>query len=185
MPQFRVILHGTNFRLRFDDGDEADGFWTTRWVDAPDAREAELRAVQMIRDDPRFEGIVLNEPDDPPRILVDDLVPMEPGEERADPGSGYTFYGVAASAPDAYGPLRPGRCLVAALLSAGAYLVWNHWILWLAGPWFLGVVFRLWDLRVVGLARIDRSWLMNARTWVFDFALRGYFRAAPHQPVVH
>ena len=52
-------------------------------------------------------------------------------------------------------------------------------------PWLLGVLLRLYDLRVIGLARVDRTWFMSARTWVLDFALRGYFRSSQKEPLVH
>ena len=84
-----------------------------------------------------------------------------------------------------YGTIRVGRCLAALVLTVGAYFVWSSWWLLLVLPWFLGSAYRVYDLRVVGLGRVDKSVMMGRWTWAFDFALRGYLRSGEKEPIVH
>ncbi len=99
MPQFRVLIHGRNFKLKLSEDETARGFWTTRFVEANDAEEAELLAVQMIRDDPFFVGKVMNDKADSPIIDVPENSLVEKDEEIRGPGSGYAFYSVTGDDP--------------------------------------------------------------------------------------
>ena len=92
MPRFRVLLHGRNFQLKLGEGQTASGFYTTRFVEAGDAHKAELLAVQMIRDDPHLNGMVMNDATDSPLIDVTEMLQVEDEAEQCGPGRGYTFY---------------------------------------------------------------------------------------------
>ena len=67
------------------------GFMTTRLVESRDEAQAELDAVQLIREDPKLAG-VLNDRADPPMIYCEGIEQIE----RFDPASvvqlGFTFY---------------------------------------------------------------------------------------------
>ena len=90
MPCWRVVLEGRNFWLELDGEPKRLGFVTTRFVDAPDSGSAELSAVQMIREDPKF-GHLLNERSDSPTICVEEVTEVSSGETNR-PNAGYTFY---------------------------------------------------------------------------------------------
>jgi hypothetical protein len=47
------------------------GFYTTRFVEAPDPAQAEYAAVDVLRKERKLES--LNERDDPPRVFVDEV----------------------------------------------------------------------------------------------------------------
>lgn len=95
MPRFRVMLNGQNFLLAREQGAVRMGFFTSRFVEAATPDEAQVLAVQTIRDDPKFAGIVLNDEADPPTILAKEIQEVETDatEVGADyPNQGYTFY---------------------------------------------------------------------------------------------
>lgn len=52
--------------------------------------------------------------------------------------------------------------------------LWRGSLPFLGLLWGFGVVFRLRDVGLRGMARTDRSWVMSRATWVWDFSLRGY-----------
>src|SRR3989344_575971 len=90
MPLWQVRLNGKNFWLRMNGSPGRFGFYTTRYVEATDAREAELVAVQLIRDDPELRGVI-NERADPPMIHAEEIIPV-PVPDAKVPNAGYTFY---------------------------------------------------------------------------------------------
>src|SRR3989338_3851653 len=88
MPLWQVRLNGKNFWLRMNGSPGRFGFYTTRYVEATDAREAELVAVQLIRDDPELRGVI-NERADPPMIHAEEIIPV-PVPDAKVPNAGYT-----------------------------------------------------------------------------------------------
>ena len=50
MPMFRLLIEGQNFPgFLFDKADVLYGFYTTRWVEADEVREAELAALRSVK----------------------------------------------------------------------------------------------------------------------------------------
>ncbi len=90
MSHWRVKLNGKNFWLRLDADPKRLGFYTTRYVEANNAQEAELAAVQLIRDDPELQG-VLNERSDPPMIYAEEIIEVTVLDSKYV-NAGYTFY---------------------------------------------------------------------------------------------
>jgi hypothetical protein len=91
MPHYRVKLAGENFRLNFEGKVMKLGFFTTRLVEASDKPQAELNAVQLIREDHKLEG-VLNERADPPMIYCEGIEEIEPFDPASVVQLGFTFY---------------------------------------------------------------------------------------------
>ena len=54
MPFYRCVIRGEHFPGECVGKSGPYGFYTTRWLEAGDEAEAELRAVAMLRDDPSF-----------------------------------------------------------------------------------------------------------------------------------
>ncbi|WP_180141884.1 hypothetical protein [Desulfoluna butyratoxydans] len=94
MKRYRISLNGTNFLFNFEETTpEKYGFFTTRWVKATNANEAETRAIGLIKKCPDLTQRTLNQRDDPPMIYVEEIVPVGMFEYlRRSPGRGYTFY---------------------------------------------------------------------------------------------
>ena len=90
MPHFRVQLKGLNFWLQNDGPTRRVGFYTTRFVDADDEDQAELKAVHLLGDDPRLHG-ALNEPGDPPEIIIEEIDEVSP-DQVAPMLQGYSFF---------------------------------------------------------------------------------------------
>jgi hypothetical protein len=69
MPRFRILIHGQNFLLDVEGKQERLGFYTPRFVDAPDAEMAERVAMEDFRTSAQGRELIaaaLNPPDDPP-----------------------------------------------------------------------------------------------------------------------
>ena len=86
MPNFRVLVRGTNFLLKRDGEAKKMGFVSTRYVSAPDVNEAELTVVDLIHRD--FSDDVLNARTDPPMLNLEELEYVE----ALKPSTGLDFY---------------------------------------------------------------------------------------------
>ena len=58
MSYFQVLLEGQNFFVDFEGKEELLGFVTTRWVKAKNPDEAELKAVELIKQDKHLLNIL-------------------------------------------------------------------------------------------------------------------------------
>jgi hypothetical protein len=88
MPKNKVEINGANFLIEMEGRPAKHGFFTTRFVDVPDAAAAEKAAVQMIRETQRLRDLVRNTPDDPPVMFVIGITEIESfaGIENLDLG---------------------------------------------------------------------------------------------------
>ena len=93
-----------------------------------------------------------------------------------------------------YGKPRLGRIAIALSASVMAlvplstevdHLLTLFLVAFLPTSWLLGVAFRIYDLKFIGLRRVNRFWWMSSRIWPLDFALRGYFRFRGDEPLLH
>lgn len=91
MTWYRVLLHGTNFKMKLSDNQKICGFYTTRYVQAETAEEAEILAVDLVRKDKYLTKRVKNKPDDSPMIYLDEIESVDfcPSVEEF---TGYSFY---------------------------------------------------------------------------------------------
>jgi hypothetical protein len=92
MKLFKCFIEGKNFPLRLDGENPLLGFYTTRFVHAETAEQAELLALELLRSDPNLDL-------DPSKRRKDTMVYFESIEEIdsipdgiSEPGTGYTFY---------------------------------------------------------------------------------------------
>lgn len=92
MNKYKVLLNGRNFWMNIDSQPKLMGFYTTRYLEGDTPELAEDCAVQLIREDPKLRGSVINDKDDPPMIHVEEVVLLRTFEGTEPPGSGYTFY---------------------------------------------------------------------------------------------
>ena len=91
MDWYRVRLNGQNFLLSLDEGSKKYGFYVTRDVEAQSLEDAELKAVELIKNDRKLLDRVENQINDSPMIFVDDIRIFEPSEEKIN-SSGFTYY---------------------------------------------------------------------------------------------
>ena len=78
--------------MNLDQGPHKYGFYTTRFVEAEDSKEAENIAVEIIKNDNKLKPSVLNEKSNPPKIYVEEIVELDSFDDIKTPGGGYTFY---------------------------------------------------------------------------------------------
>ena len=92
MKKFRVLINGTNLILGQEnkEKDIREGFYTTRWVEAIDSKEAEIMVNDLIWDE--LKSRVFNGPSDPPKMNVEEIDELEEFGNHLVPGEGFTFY---------------------------------------------------------------------------------------------
>ena len=91
MPHYRVKLAGENFRLTLDGKVTKLSFLTSRLVESHNEAQAELDAVQLIRESESLAG-VLNERSDPPMIYCEGIEEIEPFDAASVVQQGLIFY---------------------------------------------------------------------------------------------
>ncbi|MCA1592796.1 MAG: hypothetical protein LC754_09135 [Acidobacteria bacterium] len=92
MSKYRVLINGENFLLNFDRQLQKLGFYVTRVVDARNPEEAELAAVNLVREDSRLKDNVLNERDDPPMLYADEIEEIEESEGEENVDTGFSWF---------------------------------------------------------------------------------------------
>jgi len=92
MKKYEVLIEGRNFVIEIDGKEQRAGFYTTRWVEAKDPKEAELKAVAIIKRDPKLKGMAKNSLKNPPMLYLDEIHEVKTFKGIKLPGAGYTFY---------------------------------------------------------------------------------------------
>ena len=77
MGYYRVEINAKNFLVEMEGEVAKHGFITVRFVEADDPDAAELKAVQMLRDDRELRPLVKNEPGDPPEMEVMEMAELD------------------------------------------------------------------------------------------------------------
>lgn len=76
MALYRVIIHGRNFRLKLEGKWDKFGFYTTRFVEAPDDVMAEQIALEDFRQSQKYQELLagsLNSTQDPPMLNGEEI----------------------------------------------------------------------------------------------------------------
>ncbi len=92
MPKYKVEINGANFLIDMEGHPAKHGFFTARFVEAPDAAAAENAAVQMIRDTQRCRDLVRNAPGDHPVMDVTSVIEVESFDGIEDHDPGFAWY---------------------------------------------------------------------------------------------
>jgi len=99
MPIYRCLILGENFPVLDDRGRSLIGFYTTRYTEAVDEREAESQALAELRQDDWLQS--LKEPvvpEDPEaRVVFEEIVEVE---GTGSGGSGFTFFPMNENSAD-------------------------------------------------------------------------------------
>ena len=86
--KYRVLINGQNFLLNIDGEIQKTGFYTTRFVEAQDAKQAETVAIELIKSDSKLADIVLNKRGDTPMLHIEEVEEVK----RLRSQVGYAFY---------------------------------------------------------------------------------------------
>ena len=69
---FKVLIKGNNYLIRVDGKPPRKfGFYTTAFVEAPNAEQAEAIAIELLRHDPKLSKACENDTSDPPIIRAE------------------------------------------------------------------------------------------------------------------
>lgn len=90
MPLYRCSIRGEDFPGLLLGESEPVGFYATRFVEAPTADEAELRALRSLRGEDIFNLPAEARTGDA-RIFFEEVVELDAGAERG-PDSGFAFF---------------------------------------------------------------------------------------------
>jgi hypothetical protein len=87
-----VLINGENFLLNYDGQLQKLGFYVSRVVDAQNPDDAELAAVDLVREDSRLKGNILNERDDPPMLYAEEIEEIEESHAEKNVNTGFSWY---------------------------------------------------------------------------------------------
>jgi hypothetical protein len=91
MKKYSVMLEGRYFLLEIDGAVMKYGFYTTRYVEAEDPQEAEMKAVQLVRTDQSLKLAVKNEGASP-MIYLSSIEELRSFDGVHPPGGGHSFF---------------------------------------------------------------------------------------------
>ena len=92
MNKYQVYINGENFLMMNEGSKKTMGFYTTRWVEALSPKEAEIKAIELIKNDQDLKAATCNEKHDQPMLYVEEITEIESFEGINPPGAGYSFY---------------------------------------------------------------------------------------------
>lgn len=90
MPLFRCLIRGDNFPGKLIGGKNPIGFYTTRYIEADSPEQAELLAVEVLRNDPDLEVPSEYQAQDA-RVFLEEIDEVSSEAERV-PNKGFTFF---------------------------------------------------------------------------------------------
>ena len=73
MKWFRVLVGGEHVKMDVANERRYMGFFVTRFVNAATPDLARATVIAAVRADPRLDGLILNDYDDPPLFFVDEI----------------------------------------------------------------------------------------------------------------
>ena len=84
------MVEGANFLITFDDEPTKVGFFTTRYVEAQDPREAEAKAMDMLKAE--LSDLVENDMTDSPVMFLEDITELDSFFDSPTPGTGFSWF---------------------------------------------------------------------------------------------
>jgi len=74
MKKFKVFVNGKNCLISVENGSPIKhGFYTTVFVEAANAEQAESAAVNLLKNDSQLRDALENENTDPPRVFIESI----------------------------------------------------------------------------------------------------------------
>lgn len=83
-------MEGANFLITFDDEPAKLGFFATRYVEARDAREAETKAMEMLRVE--LADFVQNDLADSPVMFLEDIAEVDSLIDCPTSNTGFSWF---------------------------------------------------------------------------------------------
>jgi hypothetical protein len=91
---YDVLLNGRNFLIETEGEISKYGFFVLVYVEANDRKEAELKAVQVLKGEENLRTVVKNEKSDTPLIFVEEIIEyqMKPKAHKKQSRTGFGWY---------------------------------------------------------------------------------------------
>jgi len=91
--KFKVLVRGKNYLIRKAGSSPRKlGFYTTAFVEAANAEQAEAVAVELLRNDSKLRNVSENKASDPPRIKIESIEEIQSFDGCNLPRMGLAFY---------------------------------------------------------------------------------------------
>ena len=90
MPLFRCLIRGDNFPGKLIGKMKPVGFYATRFLEADTSEQAELLAVELLRNDPDLQVAPKYRTEDA-RVFLEEIDEV-PHETKRIPNKGFTFF---------------------------------------------------------------------------------------------
>jgi len=91
MSWFRVLVEGRHVKMDVASECRYVGFFVTRFVNAETPTLAGALAISAVRADPKLDGLILNDDDDPPVLSVEEIEDVPEADVLKD-GPGFVIY---------------------------------------------------------------------------------------------
>jgi hypothetical protein len=93
LKKFKVFVHGKNYLIReAGNSPRKLGFYTTAFVEACNAEQAEAVALELLRNDSKLRDASENQASDPPRIKIESIEEIQSFDGCNLPRMGLAFY---------------------------------------------------------------------------------------------
>ncbi len=92
MNKYQLAMNGQNFLIAVDGKPAKRGFFQYFYIEASSPKEAEMVAVDKIRNNDELKAATLNPKDDPPTINLDELEELESFEGVEEMETGRIWY---------------------------------------------------------------------------------------------
>lgn len=100
MEKYVILIHGQNLLTDISGVSQKVGFFTNVFVEALSLNDAELRALDLVRDNERLGEIHLNQGDDPLLLTVEEGREVESLGEHELGKLQFMFYPETQADPD-------------------------------------------------------------------------------------
>lgn len=100
MKKYRIFINGKNFLIEINGALAKHGFYTNRYVEANDERDAELQAMDMIRKREGLKNAVRNAEGDPPMMYAEEIHELNDFDEVESFEEGLAWYPEGGEAED-------------------------------------------------------------------------------------
>ena len=91
MKTYHCNINGRNFLIELEGKTEKCGFYKWVCVKVDNEFDAELRAVEKVRDDASLNSSTRNPKENPPMLYLEEIYEGDEEEERAN-DTGFVFY---------------------------------------------------------------------------------------------
>lgn len=84
------MVEGANFLVSFDNESAKHGFFTTRFIEAENAQDAENKVIELLRIE--LASFVENAGSDSPVMFVEEIEELDSFEGLTMPGTGFVWF---------------------------------------------------------------------------------------------